>query len=655
MQQDLRDTPLYREIEDFFVATRRPGEDRVCDAVELALAPDGASAVFAGTVMDKLEGFPATRICRTDIASGSTEILTEASGRLPKYSPDGKTVAYLSDVEREGDYQLHLLDAATGQIAKTPAVEGWVEYLHWSPGGSVILLAVAGHGADISGGQGAVASKRADTALPDWMPTVETGEEAFRWRSLWLYDVGAKDVRRLEAGPLNIWEAAWAGDDAVVAVVSDGPGEGDWYGARLVRIDVATGAHRALYEPQDQLGWPSASPSGRNVAIVEAVCSDRWLVAGDLKLIDDAGSIRTIKTAGVDVTFTEWRSETRLLVGGHRGPETVIGVYDLQSGTFTETWQSREITTGGFYITGAGRGDEGDFAFIGQGFARAPEIGFVEGGTYRTIASFDQGYAPHAEAIGRAEPVEWLAPDGLPIHGWLVTPRTAAPYPMVMVVHGGPVWQSRPMWLGRSALLLLLIKRGYAVFFPNPRGSSGFGQDFARRVKGDMGGADTHDYLSGLDALAERGIADPKRLGVIGASYGGFMTSWLITQDDRFAAAVPVAPVTNQVTEHLISTIPHFVALFLDDRFDNPGGRYFDRSPVMHARKVRTPTLNICGDLDRVTPAEEAIQFHNALRENGVTSVLVRYPGEGHGIRGFPAIIDYSARAIGWFEQHMPA
>ena len=133
------------------------------------------------------------------------------------------------------------------------------------------------------------------------------------------------------------------------------------------------------------------------------------------------------------------------------------------------------------------------------------------------------------------------------------------------------------------------------------------------------------------------------------------MASWLITQDSRFAASVAVAPVTNKVSHHLIGNIPHFVSLFLADKYNNPGGKYFQRSPIMHAHKVKTPTLNICGALDRCTPPEEALQFHNALLENGVKSVLVTYPEEGHGVRKFPTAIDYSARLVAWFKEHMPA
>jgi dipeptidyl aminopeptidase/acylaminoacyl peptidase len=173
-------------------------------------------------------------------------------------------------------------------------------------------------------------------------------------------------------------------------------------------------------------------------------------------------------------------------------------------------------------------------------------------------------------------------------------------------------------------------------------------------VVGDMGGADAGDCLSALDNLVEENIADGNRLGVTGGSYGGFMTAWLICQDDRFAAAAPVAPITNHVTEHLISNIPHFCSVFLLDSYTNLEGAYYQRSPIVHVRKVKTPTLTFCGALDRCTPPSEALQFHNALLENGCQSVLVTYPQEGHGVRKWPAAIDFAARMVAWFEQHMP-
>jgi dipeptidyl aminopeptidase/acylaminoacyl peptidase len=659
MQRDIRNTELYREAERVWGDTRQPGTGQLGDAVEIN-ASDGKRAVFAGTIVDKLDGTPPTRICEIDLASGETRVLTYGpnTDRLPKYSPDGRLIAFLSDRGRAGDFQLYLLDRSQGAARPTLRVDGWVEYFHWAPDGKQILLGVAGHGADISGGQGAITSHQVSQDLPSWMPALETGDEAFRWRRAWVHELATGRTQRVSPPDINVWEAVWCGNKRLAAVVSPGPGEGLWYSAGLHVIDTETWSSRPIYAPKHQMGWPAASPSGERLAVVEAICSDRWIVAGDLKLIETAsGRVRRVDTAGVDVTYTEWRSDRHLLVAGHRGFDTVVGVLDAAEDAFREVWRGHDITTGGRYAAVSGVGNSGDCVLIGESFTRVPEIGVIRRGEYQPVKSLDLGYQEHANSIGAVERVSWNAPDGLEIQGWLLLPgKGSKPYPLVMNIHGGPVWQWRPGWLARSRTLpfLMLVKRGYAVFYPNPRGSSGRGQEFAGCVFGDVGGAEATDHLAGLDYLVARGVADANRLGVTGGSHGGFMTSWLIGRDSRFAAAVPVAPVTNWVSEHLISNIPHFCSMALDDRYLNSGGKYFERSPVMYAHKVKAPTLNICGALDRCTPPEEAMQFHNALLENGVESALVTYPDEGHGIHKLPACIDYAARLASWFEKHMP-
>jgi len=656
MKTDIRASVLYREAESIYQSLRQPGSGQISDAAEIHVSPDAARAVFSGAMVTELDGFPPTRICQVELATGDTQVLTFGpnTDRSPKYSPDGRTIAFLSDRENKGDFQLFLLDRSTGEARATPRVTGWVEYLHWSPNGKAILLAAASHGADTSSHQGAVASKQVGAALPAWTPSVATGDESFRWRRLWVYELSTRSVRQVDAPQANMWEAVWCGNDAFAAVVSPGPGEGLWYSARLCLIDAQTGECRELYKPADQLGWPAASASGEYVAIVEAVCSDRWIVAGELKLIEiSSGGVRDIDTRGIDITYTEWRSDERLLVAGHRGFETVTGLYDVGRDSFVEKWVARDITAVGRYASVSGFNEDGDCVLVGESFTRAPEVALIRGGEYQSVRAFDVGYMEAAKVIGDVEEVTWEAPDGLRIEGWLLTPDGAAPYPLIVNVHGGPVWQWRPTCLGRNAVpILMLLKRGYAVLFSNPRGSTGRGQKFARRVVGDMGGAETTDHLSGIDHLIARGIVNAEQIGIIGGSHGGFMSSWLITQR-QLAAAVALSPVNNWVTEYLLSNVPDWPRLFLKDAYWDPSGHYFERSPIMNAHKVRTPMLTICGALDRSTPPEEAVQFHNALLLHGLPSVLVTYPEEGHGVRKLPAMIDFAARVVGWFEMHI--
>lgn len=169
-----------------------------------------------------------------------------------------------------------------------------------------------------------------------------------------------------------------------------------------------------------------------------------------------------------------------------------------------------------------------------------------------------------------------------------------------------------------------------------------------------MGGADTGDYLAGIDALVEQGVADPQRLGVLGGSYGGYMASWLITQDQRFAAAVTISPVTDWYSQSFTSNIAGWGNAFLGADPEQPGTLAHARSPALHASKARTPCLNVAGARDRCTPPGQAREFHQALRAHGVESALVIYPEEGHGVRSYPAVIDFLARIVMWFTQHMP-
>ena len=184
MRADIRSTDLYQEIEALCNALRRPGSAQISDAAEAHVSADGRHVVFAGTIVERLEGTPPTRICITELATGKTQILTFGphSDRTPKFSPDSREVAFLSDRRKRGDFQLYLLDLESGAVRDALKVDGWVEYLHWSPDGRRILLGVAGHGADIAGGQGAIAGQLAAEERASWMPIIDTRDESRRWR-----------------------------------------------------------------------------------------------------------------------------------------------------------------------------------------------------------------------------------------------------------------------------------------------------------------------------------------------------------------------------------------------------------------------------------------------------------------------------------------
>jgi dipeptidyl aminopeptidase/acylaminoacyl peptidase len=523
--------------------------------------------------------------------------------------------------------------------------------------------------------QGSGTAATAESGLPDWYPEVETGTPEDAWRSLWLCTPASGELARVSPEGLNVWEAAWSGTGHALAITSTQPGEDDWYSAVLSRLDLATGAVTELLRSDVQLGLPAGTADGRRAAVVEAVCSDRWIVAGDLIALDlEAGTRCAVDTAGTDVTAVEWIDDARLGYIGQRHLDSVAGIADTGTGPLPETLTARELAASAqswaswFYPAGAFTSDERvvvvrhdydtpqQIAIIGTGTGTGADTD-TDTSAGPVLASVAHAGTDYLRSVaGSAASVSWSAPDGTQIEGVVCTPAGTGPFPLVLHVHGGPIGSYQQGWSMRDDAVPLLVSRGYAVLLPNPRGSSGRGQQFAAAVVGDMGGADTRDYLSGIDAMVERGIADPARVGTMGVSYGGYMSAWLVTQDQRFKAAVAGSPVTEWYSFTYTTNIPRWGLWFLDGADpETAGNQVHTRSPVLHASKARTPTLLTAGAKDRCTPAGQAREFYQALTGHGVDSELVVYPGEGHGVSRFPAVTDYLTRLVTWFQTYMPA
>ena len=647
MEEDVRDTPLYREVSGLLRSLGEPF-GTIAAATEIGASPDGTRVAFTGLRRDAVDVDPVSRICVADLATGDVEEVTAGPNddRFPVWSPDGETIAFLSDRRHKGRYGVYLLQRGRlGEAWAAPDVDGSVEWLSWSPDGSSLLLGVAGAGAEKSGVEGS--GRIADGAdRPAWLPRVSTGDTGNLWRRAYRYDVAGRSVSPLSREGLNVWEAAWCGNESIVAVVSESPGEDAWYDAPLAVVDVATGQERVLHKPREgsQLGWPTATPDGRTVAVVEAVCSDRWVVAGNLLRIDvPTGKVESVDTHDVDVSDVRFRADGSLTWAGARGFDTVVGdtVHgDLWVGAPASSYQPRFAPL-----------PDGTAVLDLSAWDRPAQLAVVGKDVDRTVHVYEPGRDAHTPGTERR--VTWQARDGLEIQGLLYEPDTGtAPYPTVLYVHGGPVGREVTRSPQRQRFVTLLLARGYAVLVPNVRGSAGRGQEYAARVVGDMGGGETYDHLSGLDVLVEEGVADPARLGVMGGSHGGFMTTWLVTQTDRFAAAVAISPVTDWRSQHFTSNIGHFDEMFVGPLKDDIRD---ERSPLLQVHNVRTPTFLTAGDVDRCTPPGQALEFHQALLENGVPTACAIYPGEGHGVRRYPAVLDWMTRIVGWFEEWMPA
>ncbi|KAK2594972.1 hypothetical protein QQS21_007330 [Conoideocrella luteorostrata] len=664
-QRDVRDTELWRELSKHFQNLHGPAFGSVSDAADTELSPDGQTVSFTGTIWKTLEdGSPSKRICLTNATTGKTEVITYGpnNDQQAKWSPMGRNLAFLSDRMTKGTFHLYLLNPGhLGEAKPVHLPSGYTaEFAAWSPTGEHILISTAGLDADQAGGSGSGTLGSADgSQLPAWMPSVEPDAQKKLRRTIFVYDLAKGEIRPLSRCMLNIWEAAWCGPTRIIAIASEDPTESSWYESTVELIDASTGDSETIYTSAVQLALPSASPSGSHAAFVEGLFSDRGVVAGTPILFDvEARTSCCLHTGGVDASQLSWIDDQTLFFIGLRGLYAVAGRINTGRNQPDELWTTGDSL--GLRYPQASQIVDECFAVARSSWTRYPELGLVRSSSYQTLASFDHDGASYLRSVcGPVEEISWPSQDGLEIQGFLCLPKSAElkkPLPLVLHVHGGPVWAFTNAWQLKYPFVPLLVAHGYAVLSANPRGSRGRGDDFANRVRGDMGGRDVQDLLSGIDTLVKKGTVDPKRLGVIGGSYGGFMSAWLITQTKRFAASIAMAPTTDWLSQHTTSNIPAFDRIMLqDDPYSPVKGQYYDRSPLRFVRNCATPLLQLVGSEDRCTPPSQALQFHNALLEHGVESTLVTYPGEGHGVRKFPAVIDYCYRILSWFHKHMPA
>lgn len=662
MPADIDTTPEWKRSWEYFHNIHGPALNSISGASDLHVSPCGKYVAFTGSTWKGLAGGPISRVCVASITGKSLKVLpntnADSHDKSPRWSPDGRTLAFLSDRQHKEKFATYRFRVASGVIQdETPSrliedVDGSVDYVEWSPSGDQLLLLSSDDDGDNEPSHQPRETKRSSDPAQSWKPTIRTAVSPRR--SVSVYSVADGRLRRHVSHGLTVWEACWCGEDTLACIVSDGCTENDWYLARLSLLSLATEVEQVLHRSSVQLGVPACSPSGDRIAVVEALCSDRGAVAGNILVISRRSGIKEYVTSeDTDATHMTWRDEKTLFFIGLKGLHISAGDVNVESGIAENIWSCQE-SCGVVYPKAAPIEGPASFTLILENWDRYPELCMVRHGQVHRVLSFEHsGNTWQRAQLGAVIERSWKSSDGLEIQGYLYLPaRGQPPYPLILSCHGGPVWAFRNRWPG-NLYLAFLVSQGYAVLTVNQRGSSGRGQEFAKLALGDPGGQEIFDFLSGITALVQEGTADVDRLGVTGVSYGGYMAAWLIAQDRRFKASVPVAAVTDWRSFHLESNIALQPQLFMKADPYGKGGLYHERSPTMAADRVRTPVFQVAGGQDLCVPSSQASQLHQALLEHQIPSALAVYPEEGHGIAKFPALIDFCARTLLWFNHYL--
>jgi dipeptidyl aminopeptidase/acylaminoacyl peptidase len=446
------------------------------------------------------------------------------------------------------------------------------------------------------------------------------------------------------------WRPAGAG---FVGTAAPGDGDNNWWIAKLYAFP-PSGEARVLYQPVDlrqQLADPTVSPDGKTVAFIAGIMSDFGSTGGDVYTADLDSGAATNVTPSVRASGTSlaWSCQGKLRAALLAGDQQQI--VDLGAGRSPSTphvlWTGSE-TLHGKYAGASWACPSDTLAVAYETYTQPPEIRVGRLGKWRDLTHVNAGMTAPFEARS----LVWRN-EGFDVQGWLLLPLHASgKIPMVTVVHGGPAAASRPSFSG-PGLRTALIQRGWAVFYPNPRGSFGQGERFTAANIRDFGYGDLRDDLTGIDAAEAAAPIDERRLGITGGSYGGYITMWAVTQTNRFKAAVAAAGVSDMLSyygENGIDAwmLPYFGASVYDDP-----AVYARSSPITYIKNVRTPTFEYVGERDIECPAPQTQEFWHALKTLGVPTAIMIYPGEGHGLRDPKNAQDALERTLAWFDKYL--
>lgn len=630
---------------------------------EPALSPDGRRVAFGASTpaMDgeKSEWISQIHLVGSDGSSALQLTRGERSSTSPAWSADGEWIAFLSSRSSTGRANLWRIRVDGGEAEQLTDEKGGITEFAYAPDGSQLAFVMPDPKSE--------AEERAEREKRD----AYVVHENHRRSRLYVVPVaadaaGKRPVRKLTTGELHVGDTVgvllasrhfdWSPDSTKIAFAHQPtPLVDDWRKSDISLVDVASAKVTPLAATSAAETQPVFSPDGRLIACAVSDDPPHWAFAFRVQLITPAGEVVR--------KLAESHDQRPMLVGWSQDARSVL---------FSETQRTIQRLSA-LPIDGSRPVDlspndrmvstpvlsarRTHVAYVSETTETAPEISVTPSG------QFEPRQASHVQDIprlptGKTEVMTWKSADGREIEGLLTLPpdhRAGTRLPFLIIVHGGPMGvftQLSTLGMVRPQYpIAVFASRGYAVLRVNPRGSSGYGKEFRYANYGDWGNGDYRDIMTGVDAAIERGIADPERLGVMGWSYGGFMTSAIITQTRRFKAASVGAGLPNLMSFAGTTDIPEFMSDYMQgeywDRFD----QWRAHSPLFRVKGTTTPTLIQHGDKDLRVPISQGYELYHALKRQGTAVRMVVYPRQAHALHEPKLQLDAAQRNVEWFDQ----
>ncbi len=631
------------------------------------ISPDGRQIIYERHSMDIMTDSDRSNLWI--IHSDGSEHRPVLSGRnsfsSPRWSPDGKRLAYITAAE--GSPQLYVRWMDTGQTALLTNLTEAPSSITWSPDSNWIAFVMQVEGTSEPFAEPPKKPEKAEWAEPakiidrlvyrvDGMGYLKTG-----YSHIFLVSAEGGTPRQLTTGDFNHQgPLSWTPDSEHIVFSANRheDWEYDLVNSEIFKLNIEDGTLEQLTDRKGADANPAVSLDGRHIAylgyddegksygfnrlyIMAASGKDKKMLIGDL---DHA--ILDIQWAGKDSIYFLYDDH-----GVRKLARTDLsGKYSTVAENIGGISLGRPYTSGSFTVA-----NNGNYTTTVTGIHQPAEL--AVGGRRNGLSAITELNADLFinKTLGNVSELTWKSSfDQLDIQGWVVTPPefdAEKKYPLILEIHGGPHATYGPVF---AAELQRYAAEGYVVLYCNPRGSMGYGEEFAAYIDHNYPGNDYDDLMSGVDALIKQGYIDTDNMFVTGGSGGGVLTAWIVGKTDRFSAAVVSKPVINWTSFVLTADYTsYFYKYWFSDFPWNDPDQYWQHSPLSLVGNVTTPTMLLTGEDDYRTPMSESEQFYIALKLQKVDSVLVRIPGASHGIATKPSnLIAKADNIIAWFNKH---